>query len=190
MWKFNPDLTISNGFRFCPPLIPNASGTADITKDYLYCVIPGDNNTLMADVTGKQIWDWMEKELENVFAKDPTRRFGGWLVRFKGMKINFTIANDYGKRLNSIQVKGKPIDLNKVYKVVSCEREGDPESLLCRIKDVKNNHKLGVLIHTVLEEYLSKFSPVSPKVEGRATATDAGPDLLTQVEGNINYQFR
>ncbi|MGZ3884999.1 MAG: bifunctional metallophosphatase/5'-nucleotidase [Bacteroidia bacterium] len=190
MWKFSPDLCISNGFRFCPPLVPDATGFATITSDYLYSMIPGDNNTLMADVTGKQIWDWLEKELENVFAVDPTKRLGGWLVRFQGMRINFTIAKDYGKRLNSIAIGGKPVDLSKTYKVVSCEREGDPDSLLCRIRDVKNNRKTGVLIHAVLEEYLAKHSPVSPKVEGRAVATDAPATLLTQVEGTINYQFR
>lgn len=189
MWKFKADVTIANGFRFCPPLVPGSDGYANITSDFLYSMVPGDNNTLMADVTGKQIWDWLEKELENVFAKDPTKRFGGWLVRFQGMKINFTIGKDAGKRLNSILVKDKPIDLNKVYKVVSCEREGDPESLLCRIKDVKNNRKLGFLIHAVLEEYLIKNSPVKPKLEGRAVATDALPTLLTQVDG-VNYQFR
>jgi S-sulfosulfanyl-L-cysteine sulfohydrolase len=190
MWKFKPDVCITNGFRFCPPLVPGTNGTADITSDYIYSMIPGDNNTLMADVTGKQIWDWLERELENVFAKDPTKRFGGWLVRFQGMKINFTIGKEYGKRLNSILIKNKPIDLTKVYKVVSCEREGDPENVLCRIKDVKNNHKLGILIHAVIEEYLAKHSPISPKIEGRAIATDASSTLLTQVEGNINYQFR
>jgi 2',3'-cyclic-nucleotide 2'-phosphodiesterase (5'-nucleotidase family) len=190
MWKFNPDICIANGFRFCPPLVPDKSGFATITSDFVYSMIPGDNNTRMADVTGKQIWDWLEKELENVFAKDPTQRIGGWLVRFQGMKINFTINKEKGKRLNSILVKGKPIVMDKVYKVVSCEREGDPDSLLCRIKDVKNNHRLGFLIHTVLEEYITKHSPVSPKIEGRAVATDAEPTLLTQVEGSINYQFR
>ncbi|MCC6372820.1 MAG: 5'-nucleotidase C-terminal domain-containing protein [Bacteroidia bacterium] len=189
MWKFKPDVAISNGFRFCPPLHVEANQTRDITKDYLYSMIPGNNNILMADVTGQQLWDWLEKELENVFAKDPTRRLGGWLVRFQGMKIKFTIGNEMGKRLNEIKIGNKKIDLQKTYKVISCEREGDPETLLCRIKNVKNNHKLGALIHDVVEEYLAKQSPVSPQLEGRAVATDAPATLLTQVSG-VNYQFR
>ena len=189
MWKFKPDVSIANGFRFCPPLVPDSSGSVDITKDYLYSMIPGNNNSLMAEVTGQQLWDWLENELENVFSKEPAKRIGGWLVRFQGMKINFTIGNEAGKRLNSVVVKNKKIDLQKTYKVVSCEREGDPDGLLCRIKNVKNNHKLGVLIHDVIEEYLKIHSPVSPKQEGRAVATDAKATLLTQVEG-LKYQFR
>jgi sulfur-oxidizing protein SoxB len=189
MWKFNPDITIANGFRFCPPLVADSKNIVDITSDYLYSMIPGNNNVIMADVTGKQIWDWLEKEMENTFSKDPTKRLGGWLVRFQGMKIKFTIANEMGKRVKEIRVAGKKIDLAKTYKVVSCEREGDPDSLLCRIKDVKNTHKLGILVHDAIEEYLGKHSPVEPKIEGRVIATDALPTLLTQVEG-VNYQFR
>jgi hypothetical protein len=40
-----------------------------------------------------------------------------------------------------------------------------------------------------MEEYLAKFSPVSPKTEARAIATDVEQTLLTQVSG-VNYQFR
>jgi sulfur-oxidizing protein SoxB len=41
----------------------------------------------------------MEHELHNVFAKEPAQRFGGWVIRFKGMKMNFTMNNDLGKRV-------------------------------------------------------------------------------------------
>jgi 2',3'-cyclic-nucleotide 2'-phosphodiesterase (5'-nucleotidase family) len=189
MWKYQPDISIANGFRFCPPLVADADHPAEITSDYLYCMVPGNNNVIMGDVSGRQIREWLEKEIENVFSKDPAKRLGGWLVRFQGMKIKFTGANEKGKRLEEILVKGENLDPEKIYKVVSCEREGDPESLLCRIRDVKNNHRLGALIHDVIEEYLAKHSPVEPKVEGRVKATDISPELLTQVEG-VNYQFR
>lgn len=189
MWKFNPDITVSNGFRFCPPLFVKEGDTADITMDYLCSMLPVDSQLLMADATGQQILDWLEKELENVFAKDPTKRLGGWLVRFQGMKIRFTIANDTGKRLEEVLIKGEKLEPAKIYKVVSCEREGDPDSLLCRIRQVKNNHKLGTTAYAVMEEYFKVHSPVAPKLEGRAVATDAPATLLTQVAG-VNYQFR
>lgn len=190
MWKTNPDIAVSNGFRFCPPLIPDpVTKVADITKEYLWSMLPVDSEVKRAEITGQQLWNWLERELENVFAKDPTQRFGGWLVRFQGMKINFTVNNEMGKRLQEIKIKGKAVDLKKVYSVVACEREGDPDSVLCRIKDVTTMHKFGFTLHQVMEEYLKEHSPVSPKIEGRAVATDAPSTLLTQVAG-INYQFR
>jgi 2',3'-cyclic-nucleotide 2'-phosphodiesterase (5'-nucleotidase family) len=190
MWKFNPDIALSNGFRFCPPLVPDPkTGEADITVDFLWSMMPDDSQAKQGKVTGKQLWEYFETELHNAFAKDPAKRFGGWLVRFKGMELNFTIGNEEGNRVNWIKVKGEPIDLNRIYTVVACERDGDPEHTICRIEHVKEPKNLGVTLHKVIEEYLSVHSPISPKLEGRATATDAPPMLLTQLMG-VGYEFR
>jgi sulfur-oxidizing protein SoxB len=190
MWKFNPDIALSNGFRFCPPLIPDPqTGVAEITQDFLWSMLPVDSDAKQGQVTGKQVWDWMEKELQNAFAKDPAKRFGGWVVRFKGMEVNFTIGNDPGKRVNWIKVKGESIDLNKFYTIVACERDGDPNTTLCRIDEVSQPTPLRVTLHAIIEEYLSKHSPISPTLEGRATATDAPQTLLTQLMG-FGYEFR
>jgi hypothetical protein len=44
-------------------------------------------------------------------------------------------------------------------------------------------------LHKVVEEYLAAKSPIAPKLEGRATATDAPNTLLTQLMG-VGYEFR
>jgi 2',3'-cyclic-nucleotide 2'-phosphodiesterase (5'-nucleotidase family) len=190
MWKFNPDIALSNGFRFCPPLVPDAkTGEAQITVDFLWSMMPDDSQAKQGKVTGKQLWDYFETELHNAFAKDPAKRFGGWLVRFKGMELNFTIGSEKGKRVNWIKVKGEPIDLTRTYTVVACERDGDPETTLCRMENVKEPKVLGITLHKVIEEYLDVHSPISPKLEGRANATDAPATLLTQLTG-VGYEFR
>jgi 2',3'-cyclic-nucleotide 2'-phosphodiesterase (5'-nucleotidase family) len=190
MWKFKPDIALSNGFRFCPPLVPDKkTGVAEITMDYLWSMLPVDSEAKQGTVTGKQIWDWMEKELQNAFAKDPAKRFGGWVVRFSGMEVNFTIGNELGKRVNFIKVKGRQIDLNKTYTFVACEREGDPDTTICRVNGVEHPTRLGSTLHKVIEEYLAIHSPIAPKLEGRATVTDAPNTLLTQLMG-VGYEFR
>ena len=190
MWKYDPDIALSNGFRFCPPLVPDPkTGLAEITMDYLWSMLPVDSEAKRGTVTGKQLWNWMEKELQNAFAKDPAKRFGGWVVRFNGMEINFTIANDDGKRVNWIKIKGQPIELDKTYSFVACEREGDPDTTICRIDDVTAPTRLGSTLHKIIQEYLASHSPIAPELEGRATATDAPNTLLTQVMG-LGYEFR
>ena len=190
MWKFKPDIALSNGFRFCPPLVPDSkTGEAIITVDYLWNMLPVDSEAKKGFITGKQLLDWMEKELQNAFAKDPGKRFGGWVVRFKGMEVNFTIGNDAGKRVNWIKVADQPLDLQKTYSFVACEREGDPDTTICRVEGVKNPKRLGATLHSVIEEYLKLHSPISPKLEGRCNATDAPNSLLTQLMG-FGYEFR
>ena len=189
MWKLKPEIAISNGFRFCPPIVAEGKTPTPITNDHIWSMIPVDSEAKYGDATGQQIWDWLEKELHNVFAKDPAKRFGGWVVRFKGMTANFTMHNDQGKRVNWIKVTGKPIDLKRTYLIAACEREGDPDDTLCRMEKVMNPRRANVTMHTILREYFGKFSPVAPKVEGRITATDAPADLLSQLEG-YDYVFR
>jgi 2',3'-cyclic-nucleotide 2'-phosphodiesterase (5'-nucleotidase family) len=189
-WKFKPDIALSNGFRFCQPLAVDAkTGVATITKEFLWNMLPVNSEAKTGIITGQQLWDWLEKELQNAFAKDPSKRFGGWFVRFNGMEVNFTIANETGKRVNWVKVAGQPIDLAKEYSIIACEREGDPDDTLCRVEHVKNPKRLSMLMHEIIEEYLKSNSPVSPKLEMRATATDEPNTLLTQLRGTT-YEFR
>jgi S-sulfosulfanyl-L-cysteine sulfohydrolase len=190
MWKFKPDVALSNGFRFCQPLnVEASSGKVAITKEYLWNMLPVNSEAKMGVVTGQQILDWLEKELQNAFAKDPAKRFGGWFVRYAGMQVNFTINNEFGKRVNSVVIKGKPLDKLKEYRIVACEREGDPDDTICRMEKVKSPTRTGLLMHSVIEEYLAAKKTVAPKLEGRATATDFPPTLLTQLQGTT-YEFR
>ncbi|MBP6756556.1 MAG: bifunctional metallophosphatase/5'-nucleotidase [Bacteroidia bacterium] len=189
-WKFKPDIALSNGFRFCQPLaVDPKTGLATITKEFLWNMLPVNSEAKTAMVTGKQILDWLEKELQNAFAKDPSKRFGGWFVRYNGLQVNYTIGNEFGKRVNSVKVGNETLDLNKEYSIVACEREGDPEDTLCRMEHVKEPKKLTIAMHDVIIEYLKLHSPVEPKLEGRATATDENQYLLTQLKGTT-YEFR
>ena len=186
--KFRPDITVSNGFRFCQPLAASSSSKAAITKEFLWNMLPVDSEVKQGTVTGAQIEAWLERELENAFAKDVSQRFGGWFVRFSGMEVNFTIGKEKGHRINEVKIGGKPLEASKEYSIIACEREGDPDTDLCRISGVKNPKKLGVFLHPIIEEYLAKHGTVAPRQEGRAIATDEAQTLLTQVKG-IPYEF-
>ncbi len=189
-WKFKPDIALSNGFRFCPPLaVDEKKGSREITNEFLWNMLPVNSDAKTGEITGEKLLAWLEKELHNVFAKKASERFGGWVVRFSGMEINITAGNEKGKRVNWVKVKGMPLDLQKTYRIVACEREGDPDDMICRVENVSNPQVLGYTLHDVIREYLAANSPVSPKIEGRVTATDELPTLLTQLEG-YDYEFR
>jgi sulfur-oxidizing protein SoxB len=189
MWKFKTDFVVSNGFRFCPPLVPPPGGEAEITKEYLWSMLPVESAIKAGVVSGQQILEWLENELENAFAKDATRRFGGWFVRFKGLVVTFTIGNAMGRRVQEVTVQGQPLVAAKRYTVLGCEREGDPDNTVCRIVRVDDPRRFDITVHQVVTEYLAEHSPVAPTIEGRAVATDAPADLLSQVDGTT-YTFR
>lgn len=188
-WKVQPDIVLSNGFRFCPPRKQkDDTGHIPITEGYLYDMLPINSTVRTASATGKQIRDWLERELNNVFSRDASKRLGGWLVKFKGMKVEFKAFETMGKRVKTIAVNGAPIEDEKKYTVCACEREGDPPTMLCRIPNVIDAVNTPYTLHEVLKDYLKKHSPVSPKPEGNAVILDAPATLLSQVTG-VDYHF-
>jgi S-sulfosulfanyl-L-cysteine sulfohydrolase len=183
------DIVLSNGFRFCPPRATyNENGLIPITEGYLYDMLPIDSNIRKGEVSGKQIVEWMEKELNNVFAANASERFGGWVVKFNGMKMKFYAYGEKGKRIDSITINGSPLDPAKNYRICACERDGDPEDMLCRIKGVKNAKNISLSLHTAIKNYLITHNPVTPALTMSAIALDAPATLLSQVSG-VKYKF-
>lgn len=177
------DIALSNGFRFSPPILPG-----EITEEDLWMMIPVESQVKVGQATGKQIVDWLENELNNVFAKDPTRRFGGWVVRFSGMTLKFTAGNEPGKRVQEVRVGGKPLELDRLYTIAACERPGDPEDVLCRITRVRDARTLDVEIREPLRQFLARHSPVKYVIEGRVVATDLPGVVYSQSPG-VPYEF-
>jgi sulfur-oxidizing protein SoxB len=188
-WRFQTDLVVSQGFRFCPPLVPGPDGSAAITREYLFSALPVDSEVKRGEATGTQILHWLERELENVFATEAINRFGGWLVRYQGMKVSFRIQAAMGNRVQEVLIGGRPLEPGKTYSLLACEREGDPIDTMCRMRGVARPRRVNVRLHQVMEDYLARFSPVAPRIEGRAVAIDAPGPLLSQVEGT-SYRFR
>ncbi|HLP94577.1 MAG TPA: bifunctional metallophosphatase/5'-nucleotidase [Saprospiraceae bacterium] len=188
--KVGTEIVLSNGFRFCPPRsTPDHTGNIPITEGFIFDMLPVDSTVRTAKVTGAQLLTWLEKELNNVFAKDASKRFGGWVVKFKGMEVEFNAFGEQGKRVQKVSVGGKPLDSARTYTVSACERDGDPETMLCRIPNVTEGKNMPYSLHTVMKEYLAKNSPVNPTPHGYAKALDAPATLLTQVSG-VAYSFR
>lgn len=190
-WKFPEiDIVLSNGFRFCPPrTTPDQTGNIPITNGFIFDMLPVDSTIRTAKASGKQIKDWLEKELNNVFAKDASKRFGGWVVKFKGMEITFNAFGETGKRVQTVTVNGAPIDDSKLYSILACEREGDPVDMLCRMKGVVDPKNTTSTLHTVMIDYLKNNSPITPTPTKSAKALDAPDTLLTQVTG-VDYVFK
>jgi 2',3'-cyclic-nucleotide 2'-phosphodiesterase (5'-nucleotidase family) len=184
------DIVLSNGFRFCPPKsTPDHTGNIPINNGFIYDMLPVDSNLKTGEITGKQLLEWLEKELNNVFAKDASKRFGGWVIKFQGMQIEFKAFEAMGKRVQKVLVKGKPIDENAIYKICACERDGDPVDMLCRIKGVANPITHSFTLHKTMKDYLIKNSPVTPTLPLNAKILDGPQTLLTQVYG-VDYNFR
>ena len=190
-WKFPEiDIVLSNGFRFCPPrTTPDKTGNIPITNGFIFDMLPVDSTVRTAKASGKQIKEWLEKELNNVFAKDASKRFGGWVVKFSGMKVTFNAFAEMGNRTQSITVNNQPLEMDKLYSILACERDGDPADMLCRMKGVLDAQNTNATLHSLMTEYVKTNSPLTPTPAKNAIILDAPETLLSQVTG-VDYQFR
>lgn len=190
-WKLPEiDIVLSNGFRFCPPRTTrDGTGNIPITEGFIFDMLPVDSTIRTGAVTGKQIVEWLEKEMNNVFAKDAIERFGGWVIKFKGMRVKFEAFAEKGKRVKEVTVANTLIDANKIYTICACERDGDPADMLCRMRNVKNPQNTVYTLHSTMIAYLKNNSPVTPTPEKNAIILDAPDNLLSQVTG-VEYEFR
>lgn len=190
-WKFPEiDIVLSNGFRFCPPrTTPDKTGNIPITNGFIFDMLPVDSTVRTAKASGKQLKEWLEKELNNVFAKDASKRFGGWVVKFSGMKVTFNAFAEMGNRTQSITVNNQPLEMDKLYSILACERDGDPADMLCRMKGVLDAQNTDATLHSLMTEYVKTNSPLTPTPAKNAIILDAPETLLSQVTG-VDYQFR
>ncbi|MCH7400039.1 bifunctional metallophosphatase/5'-nucleotidase [Belliella sp. DSM 107340] len=189
LWKTGVDFATSNGFRFGVPIVPDTSGKAAITKGDLWRMLPVDEHMKIGKVTGHQVKDWLENEINNVFATDYQERFGGWLVRFSGLTMQFDSSKEKGNRIMAITIQGEPLELDKVYKMASCNRTGEPISTMCRLKDATEVSIQDYSLHDAVSEYLKEKKIVNPTLDGRSVAVDLGTNAFSQMEEG-NYKFR
>ncbi len=170
------DIALSNGFRFGHPVPEGPITEADLWRFY-----PIVTNLKTGEVTGQQLWDFWERELENVFAEDPSDRFGGWVPRPSGMTMTFEAAAPKGERVQKDYVGDEPIDLDKTYTLTACEREGEPDHTLCRIPHAENTEVYEIDAHEAVRQYLRDRDHVESSLEGRIDAIDLPGVLRTQM---------
>lgn len=169
------DIGFTNGFRFSPPV---AAGP--ITEADLWNMLPLDARLKSGKATGQQLHEYLEHEMELVFSKDPFTLSGGWGPRPSGMNILFTAHTSPSRRIRAVKIGGTDLDLNRVYTLGGCERDGEPMNVICRLQGVQDAAYLPGSIHTVLKSYLKAHSPITPTREGRVRATDLPPVVWSQ----------
>jgi 2',3'-cyclic-nucleotide 2'-phosphodiesterase (5'-nucleotidase family) len=169
------DIGLSNGFRFAPP-IP----VGELRNSDLWNLLPMDARMKAGWVTGHELRTYLEHELELVYSKNPMTLSGGWGPRASGLTMQYVVRADPGKRLLSVQVNGGEVKDDQHYSVASCEREGEPLEIVCRIQNTHDVKVLSVQLHEALRQYLKAHPVISPRREGRAYATDLAPVVFSQ----------
>lgn len=169
------DVGFTNGFRFGPPLPAGPVTVAD-----LWNMLPLDSRMKVGWITGKQLRDYLENELELVFSNDAWKLSGGWGPRPAGMTMVFTAKNPPGKRLVSLKVNDREVQDTDRITIAGCEREGEPLDVVCRLRGAHDVRYAPLTIHESMLAYLEKNPVITAQRNGRAIATDLPGSVFSQ----------
>ncbi|MBT2582858.1 bifunctional UDP-sugar hydrolase/5'-nucleotidase [Planococcus sp. ISL-109] len=111
---FESDAAFSHGWRYGHPI---AAGP--LTLYDLHTIIPTNPEMFTLELTGEELWNALEHNLEQVYSSDPFEQKGGYVLRSSGLKMTFKPYNPKGHRIQSLQIAGEGFQPEKTYRIVS-----------------------------------------------------------------------
>lgn len=138
------DLAFSNGWRYGIPI-----DIGNITKWDLYNIVPMNPEISEVEMTGEEIIQMLEENLERTFCEDAMKQMGGYVKRCSGLNIKMRIENPKGYRIQQIFIKEEPVIKEQTYKVVFVTAQGVPENF------GNNRHHLSINAVEAMVEYLT-----------------------------------
>ncbi|NRP11379.1 Trifunctional nucleotide phosphoesterase protein YfkN [Aliiroseovarius sp. xm-m-379] len=135
----------------------------DVTMGEVLTVLPFQNTLSTFQVDGATI----VAALENGVSQH--EEGAGRFPQVAGMSFAFDVSKPAGERVSDVMVGGQPIDLAKIYGVVSnnyVRNGGDGYKMF---RDAQNAYDFGPDLADVTAEYMARMAPVTPMLDGRIT---------------------
>jgi sulfur-oxidizing protein SoxB len=127
------DLAFSPGFRWGTSILPGEAITMDRVMDQTAITYP---KCTLNEMTGEQIKVVMEDIADNLFHEDPYYQQGGDMVRMGEIRYTIEPTAKMGSRITDLELKGKPVEANKKYKVAGWASVNEQPDSLPDIWDV------------------------------------------------------
>jgi sulfur-oxidizing protein SoxB len=114
MAEKNAEIAFSPGFRWGTSLLPGQAITMEHVLDQTAITYP---YTTVSNLSGEMIKTILEDVADNLFNPDPYYQQGGDMVRVGGLQYAIDPVAAQGRRISRMQLRGKPIEAAKTYKV-------------------------------------------------------------------------
>ncbi|MEJ8778221.1 bifunctional metallophosphatase/5'-nucleotidase [Pseudogracilibacillus sp. ICA-222130] len=158
LWETKADVAFSNGWRYGGPVIPGP-----ITMRDVWNIIPTNPPVSIVMLTGKEILEMLEEDLEHTFAADPYEQIGGYMKRCLGLKMYVKLENPPGMRVQDLYIGGERVDMKRWYKGAFVTVQGVPK------KYGTDRSNLDVHAVDVLRSYIEECQVVAPRLRGTVT---------------------
>ncbi|MGE5604002.1 MAG: bifunctional metallophosphatase/5'-nucleotidase, partial [Nitrososphaerales archaeon] len=148
-------VAFSNGWRYGAPIPPGP-----VTMNDLYNIVPMNPPVMTVALTGEELREMLEENLERTLARDPYGQMGGYLKRMAGVKIYAKAENPAGQRIQELYVGDRRIVPAQRYRAAFVTEQGVPARYGAHREDT------GVRAVTALERSLARRAAVEAELTG------------------------
>ena len=138
--------------------------SGEITMGEVLTVLPFQNTLSTFQVSGSAILAALENGVGQI--EDGAGRF----PQVAGMSYAFDVSKPAGERVSDVMVGGAPIDMDKLYGVVSNNYVRNGGDGYAMFVDAENAYDFGPDLADVTAEFLATKGPFTPYTDGRITA--------------------
>lgn len=149
----------SNGWRYGSP-IP----AGPVTVNDLWNIVPPNPPVSVVEMTGQEIWEMIEENLEHTLAADPYRQMGGYVKRCLGLKIYVKFENPAGSRIQRLFARDEELDRAGTYTAAFVTTQGVPK------KFGRNRRDLEIHAIDALKRYCATRPSVNADLRGTVVA--------------------
>ncbi len=148
-------LAFSNGWRYGAPIVPG-----NITLNDLYNIIPGNPPVSTTEISGEELREMLEENLERTFSCDAYHQMGGYIKRCLGLNVYFKIENPAGLRIQELFVGNEKIQPDKYYSAAFVTMQGVPPKYGRKRKNQPER------IIDAMKKYLDSHHPLNAELRG------------------------
>ncbi len=103
-------LAFCNGWRWGAPI-----KSGPVTKNDICNIIPWEEPICTVDLTGRELVQMLEENLERTFSSNPFHQLGGYVKRCQGLTAYIKIENPPGTRIQKLFVGDEEVNPARVY---------------------------------------------------------------------------
>jgi len=152
-------MAFSNGWRYGAPVAPGP-----ITLGDLWNVIPVNPPVSTCTLTGAELREMLEENLEHTFSYDPWNQMGGYVKRSMGFHCYLKVENPEGARIEELFVEDRHVRDEDEFDVAFVTTQGVPE------KYGSNREHRDIHAIDAMRNYISANSPVESEERGTFVA--------------------
>ena len=154
----NVPIALSNGWRYGAPIPAGPISEMDVWN-----IVPANPPVSVSTLTGAELRNVSEQNLEATFASDPWNQRGGYVKRCRGVELAIKLENPPGERIQEMRVGGTRLRASASYKVAFLGEQAVPADFGA------DRQSTGVGAVDALKQYLVSRDVVESELVGSVT---------------------